>query len=260
MLVVMILFIGGALLSLLGLFGAVRTAIGISRLFLPTPAEVTADVFVLLLFLAVLTGGIVMIFVGNRKRIEIRRQTEHRRAMREVGAGKRSGEFEKLTTPSNSLKEASGKILTYLFLEKSFLKTELQEILATVNSLSGLFDNTKAVLERRFSSGLTAEKYQTGLNALHKAVLSRIDMQIYQLCAVNEDGLLKKAEQDEECKHSLNKLIAYITSTKNLLDKTVGLVSRLALEAIDCSVDVLEAETVRITELVKEINEYKIVP
>ena len=252
-----ILIIGGVLLSLLGLYGTVRTSIGISRWFLPTFAEVAADVSVLLLFLAIMSGGIVMVAIGNSKRRKVRRQSEHQRAMRGAGAEKRAEEFEQLAIPSKNLAEASGKILTYLFLETSFLKEELHDIAATLNSLSGLFNNTKAILDRRFKGGLTSEKYQTGVDSLLNAVLTRIDTQVYQLCAVNVDGLQKKAEQDEECKHSLNKLIAYINGTKNLLDKTVGLVSRLALEAIDCSEDVLEAETVRISELVKEIDEYR---
>ena len=252
-----ILLIGGVLLSLLGLFGTVQASTNISRWFLPTSAEVVADGSVLLLFLALLCGGIVMITAGNRKRKNIIRKQEHQRAMRKAGAEKHSSELDQLMIPSKSLAEASGKILTYLFLETSFLKEELQEISVTLNLLSGLFNNTRTVLDRRFTGGLTAEKYQTGLDSLRNAVLTRIDTQIYQLCAVNVDGLLRKSEQDEECRHSLNKLTAYINGTKNMLDKTVGLVSRLALEAIDCSEDVLEAETVRISELVKEINEYR---
>ena len=257
MIKVIIMLVGGTLLSLLGLAGIVRTSISISRWFLPTSAEIIADVFIMLLFMAVFSCGIIITAAGIRKGKKTRRQTEHRRAMRGTEEIKRSEEFEQLAAPSKSFAEASGKILTYLFLETSFLKVELHEIAATLNSLSGLFNNTRAVLDRRFTGGLTSEKYQTGLDSLRKAVLSRIDTQVIQLCAVNVENLKKKAEQDEECKNSLNKLIAYISGTKNLLDKTVGLVSRLALEAIDCSEGCLEAETVRISELVKEIDEYR---
>ena len=254
MIIVGVLYLTGGGLIFASIAGIVYGIYTVNRMFLPGTGEIIYAGIIFLFSALAAAAGVAIILRGislHKKEIV---RIAHRKA---ITTETSSADIEALSSPAVSISNAASKVLTYCFTYDTFLKPDLQEISSTLSSLSGLFKNVNAVLDRRFTGGLTAQKYKQGVESLRTAILTRIDNQIFQLCAVNEDELQRKSGHDADCRRSLNKIMDYVAGTKTLLDRTVGLVSRLALEAMDCSNDVLEQESQHIKELVQELKEYR---
>lgn len=231
----------------------VQLYIAISKLFLPTIIDIAWLVGLASGTVISLAVGIRFMYIGIKTGVAIKRDSEEAAEYKSKTIVKMG-----LSEAAPDLAVAADQISSYLSLGKEELfRSDLSNMQGTVKALDEMFNASKQAVSRRFFNGITATKFQTGLDSLYGAVLARLNKQMLQLCAVNTAELVNRADIDAECRRSIEKLKAYVNGTKMLLDKTMGLGTRLTLDLIDCTEDDLQKETEKLIQLTAELEEYK---